>query len=358
MSVRNKSKNKIIIFLVIFSIISLIPSQTVFSYQITINQQISETGKNNNSYNKHNPIYINGNSEFTQENGVLSGNGTKKNPYVIEGWDILSKKGKNKNSYGIQIENTDSYFVIKNCYIHHFNRYISHLVYLFKWTSDWGIRLYNVSNGIIDNCYITGTGHTIRLNNSKNNVISNCYYDNNGCGIGIFDNSFNNTIKNCNSHNYVCGICIYYNSYNNTVLNCSTYLSFTSLHSRFHFLLNNGLGSGWIGFYIFEKCSNNKIINCKSYSYEKPFKNRFIKKFYTTTIEGFFLTRNSNNNTIKECLAYNLPVGIKVEGSDSSNTIKDCTLTNNYYGIYSKECPNDVYKNNTFIDNKYDKINI
>ncbi|NIP67606.1 MAG: hypothetical protein GWN76_06265, partial [candidate division Zixibacteria bacterium] len=36
----------------------------------------------------HDPIYIDGNEDFTPENGVVSGSGTENDPYVIEGWVI------------------------------------------------------------------------------------------------------------------------------------------------------------------------------------------------------------------------------------------------------------------------------
>ncbi len=36
----------------------------------------------------HSPIYIKGNDGFTMENGVISGNGTQENPYIIENLKI------------------------------------------------------------------------------------------------------------------------------------------------------------------------------------------------------------------------------------------------------------------------------
>ncbi|MEM3445732.1 MAG: hypothetical protein QW115_07170, partial [Thermoplasmata archaeon] len=62
----------------------------------------------------HAPIHINGNGEFTSTNGVTGGSGTENDPYIIEGWDIDANGG----SYGIWIENTSVYFVIKNCTVY------------------------------------------------------------------------------------------------------------------------------------------------------------------------------------------------------------------------------------------------
>jgi len=56
----------------------------------------------------HNPIHIDGDMEFTFENGVVSGDGTETNPYIIKNWSIDPVK-----NIGILIENTNSYFIIK-----------------------------------------------------------------------------------------------------------------------------------------------------------------------------------------------------------------------------------------------------
>ncbi|RLF36043.1 MAG: right-handed parallel beta-helix repeat-containing protein, partial [Thermoplasmata archaeon] len=56
----------------------------------------------------HETIYIRGNHDFTRENGVVSGNGTEDDPFIIE---KLRIRGNLWND-GIRIENTDKYFVI------------------------------------------------------------------------------------------------------------------------------------------------------------------------------------------------------------------------------------------------------
>ena len=84
-------------------------------------------------YTIHEPIVINGDSNFTKENGVVSGNGTYANPYIIEGWEI---NGEGTSMSCISIFNTKSYFVIRNCLL--YGSYIS------------GIRLSHVENGTIE----------------------------------------------------------------------------------------------------------------------------------------------------------------------------------------------------------------
>jgi parallel beta-helix repeat protein len=88
----------------------------------------------------HAPIHIDGNGDFTTENGVSAGSGTGSDPYVIEGWDIDTS-----SSRGIDVRNTDAYFVIRNVYIH--SQGIS-----------VGVNIYNAANAEV-------SGNTL-LNNS------------------------------------------------------------------------------------------------------------------------------------------------------------------------------------------------
>ena len=59
---------------------------------------------------QHNAIYIDGDSDFTSANGVVSGSGIKSDPYIIENWSISAS-----NAHGILIENTNAFFKIRNC---------------------------------------------------------------------------------------------------------------------------------------------------------------------------------------------------------------------------------------------------
>lgn len=69
-------------------------------------------------------IHINGNANFTLANGVLHGGGTAGDPYVIEGhtldMSVINPSGINEPP-AIWIENTNVYFVIKNCRVFAFN---------------------------------------------------------------------------------------------------------------------------------------------------------------------------------------------------------------------------------------------
>src|SRR5256886_16148732 len=56
----------------------------------------------------HGPILVDGDASFTSANGVTGGNGTRSNPFIIEGWDINAS-----NADGIKLQNTRAYVVIR-----------------------------------------------------------------------------------------------------------------------------------------------------------------------------------------------------------------------------------------------------
>jgi len=64
-------------------------------------------------WGNHEPIYIYGDGDFTVQNGVMSGSGTELDPYIIEGWRIDAPDA----DYGIYIDHTSAYVVIRDCVI-------------------------------------------------------------------------------------------------------------------------------------------------------------------------------------------------------------------------------------------------
>ncbi|MCK4615121.1 MAG: right-handed parallel beta-helix repeat-containing protein, partial [Thermoplasmata archaeon] len=62
---------------------------------------------------RHSPIVIDGNGDFTPANGVRGGTGTEGDPYIIERWNISSN-----DSDAISISNTDSYVIVGQCNLH------------------------------------------------------------------------------------------------------------------------------------------------------------------------------------------------------------------------------------------------
>ena len=234
----------------------------------------------------HAPIGINGNSQFISANGVTSGNGTQDDPYIIENWDINAGTGTNA---GIEIRDTDVYFIIRNCTIH--DGYSN---------STDGIYFYNVTNGGIEIVTSYNNSFGIALNYSSNNTITNCsVYNNSDRGIAL-DSSSNNNITSCSVYNNSFNIVLDASSNNNTITSCSVY--------------NNP----WVGIYLVSS-SNNNITNCSVYS---------------NSMSGIYLFSSSNNN-ITNCSVYNNPYGI-AQDSSSNNEVHYCNIYDNTdYGVFS-----------------------
>jgi len=76
-------------------------------------------------------IVINNDTGFTAENGVVSGSGTKTDPYIIEGWKI----GGFINGTAINIRDTDSHFRVRNIY---------------TYSSSVGVQMNNVHYGWVE----------------------------------------------------------------------------------------------------------------------------------------------------------------------------------------------------------------
>lgn len=126
-------------------------------YGTAVGQACGEVG----CWELREPIYIYGNAGFTYEKGVVSGSGSQYDPYIIEGWRIVAAGA----SFGINVEHTSKYFIIRNCII--------------EGASGAGIRFYAVEKGSIDSCHLLRNERGILLENSRDNgIVSNLIADN------------------------------------------------------------------------------------------------------------------------------------------------------------------------------------
>jgi len=252
----------------------------------------------------HKPILIDGDDSFIAKNGVISGNGTIKNPFIIANWKIrLSLKDIFYEIHGISIKNTKSYFIIDNCFIHFLDGRIANMISkIKKFNGSNGINLYNVSNGQIKNCFIKGMGGSINIeNNSHKNLIIKCVCFHNYCGIGINRGSNNNKIEKCNTCNYGCGICLWDNTSNNSINNCNCRK---------------------VGIRIFNS-SKNKINGCTlSFCLNYPAMNIFD---------------NSSNNIIQNCSFYFNNLGLKIYCNSNKNVIYNNNFIINIKPAYDNE---------------------
>ena len=97
-------------------------------------------------YPPHFTIIISNNSEFNATNGVVSGNGSVANPFIIEGWEIWG------GAAAISISNTNASFLIRNVSLY----------------GDSSIRIVNATNGVITHIETHPTSQSILLDHASN----------------------------------------------------------------------------------------------------------------------------------------------------------------------------------------------
>ena len=213
-----------------FLIITLILTSALFlsgTVEMSYNQNSGIVNKKEDytvlSYITHGAISITNNDNFTDY--AFPGFGTLEDPYIIEGYSIITT-----NEIGINIEGTSKHFVIRNCYVNAGRRGINiEDVALGTVTVinnicmdnsfEFGIRLYKGSNAIITNntCISSRDGINVHTSTgvtlTDNTCISNSYH-----GIKLeFSNSANLT-NNTFSGNGFSGIFSWYSSFL-TILN-------------------------------------------------------------------------------------------------------------------------------------------
>jgi parallel beta-helix repeat protein len=153
------------------------------------------------------PIHISNNNALVgntgRNNGVVKGQGTAEDPYVISGWRIdcfkwLWKKEKPKNDAAIWINKVDKYIVIENNLICN----------TFSYKDDhWfdGIDVDDSSNIVIRNNIVMDADVGISLGDSKDitvisNEVSSCYI-----GIATHSYSSKNQVSIYDNEVFYCG---------------------------------------------------------------------------------------------------------------------------------------------------------
>ena len=204
----------------------------------------------------HGPIHITSNSDFASQASANGwpGDGSQGNPYIIDGYDIDGQGG----TYCIWIENTDVWFVIRNCKVWNATSGAS---------SPWGTGIYlkNVQHGTLASNNCSGNTNGVYLYLSSTNTITNnnCSGNTND-GIVLDDPSNNNNItnNNCSGNSY--GIFLD-ESCNNIITN------------------NNCSDNSQEGIHLEPSSNYNNITN---------------NNFYHNTYYAIYITSGSTGNTI------------------------------------------------------------
>ena len=285
----------------------------------------------------HKPIYIVGDANFTEENGVIAGNGTKENPYIIANWVIpanmsITLDGQQFNT-GIYIANTTKYFIVRNVTV---------------FGGDFGILLINVTNFEVSNTTISHCSYGIYVE-GEDGVIENNYVHNIEkvtdlnviCGIySIANNTIirGNKIENVNGprDSYTDGIVIYapdYLVYNVTVED-------NVVKNIYNPLFGEGI---WVGTYgngvlrnvrvisnVVENVTDNSILVSNKWggtSNDVTIANNII---HNATNRGILLYHiNGNVDLVNNSVSHVSDIaGIGVEHSTGKFTIQDNTISN------------------------------
>lgn len=231
----------------------------------------------------HEPIYIEGNENFSAANGVSGGTGTSQDPYIIQDLEIINAKGG-----CISILNTTANFIVQNLYCD---------------GSQDGLSVYlrNVTNGTFVNCTVWD-GSISLVSVVSNHLLfqSNRFFNSSGVGMQFWGDSSDIRIKNNTIESSGDGI-LFERGWSRVLIDSNT-------------LLNCSISTG--GASDNNTISNN-IIRGSKYGHEAL----DVSLNNNTRVTGNVIEPGSWNIGIYALSGSNLTI--------SNNTIDNCT-----YGIY------------------------
>ncbi len=216
----------IILVLILNPILLCITSQFNGISDYNANNKLNEDWPTTSqSYIDHPPILITSDGVFSGYS--FTGNGTSDKPYIIEGYNITAVGSL---TFGIEIRNTYSHFIIRDCiiytefmgiglsYIQAGTSKISHNILISTTNDGSGIALRHMNNSTVERNTCNGFIQGIHIDDVygcriHSNIIINSEYQ--GINIRYSDSNIitNNIITNTNQH----GIAIVGTSINNTI---------------------------------------------------------------------------------------------------------------------------------------------
>lgn len=273
------------------------------------------------SLTSHASISITSDSELE----VFPGSGTEEDPYLIEGYEIITT-----DNIGISITGTTKYFIINNCYVE---------------ANYHGIDIYNVASGtaIITNntCNNNGLEGIKVLFSSSSTIVNNTCNNNSDIGIvvGISSSSFveNNTC--CNNRYY--GIFLDVSSsstiVNNTLYDCGFHIREYSINAYLSYTFENNFVNGKVlGLFInldsttiSESIYSQLIlVNCSSVIVRDQILN--------SCSDALFLYSCTDSVIINNTFSYSGHAGVYIYQS-SDVILTNNTCSNNRDGIILEE---------------------
>ncbi len=298
----------------------------------------------------HDPIHINGNSNFTAGNGVSNPGaaGTEQDPFIIENWEIVLDASD--TAPGILIENTTAHFIVRNCTVRDGDL-----------CGEQGINLNNVSNGTIDSCtsvnnrragiHLIGSDHCTVSNNECSDNIGNAI------GVWLENGSHYNTIVNNTCNRVHTGM--YFGSADHNLIkgNTCTWNSSLGLQLRYSTDYNRVEGNtcsynGRVGLQLANNPSHNLVIgNTCNYNGQND----------VSSCGGIWLWEAGHHNMIwgnyckgnvKGGGSGGITFASIYHGVGQGNVVAFNTLVENgTYGLCSSDALGNYIHHNNFIDN-------
>lgn len=268
---------------------------------------LTMAGNSQSQYTPHRPIRILGDGGFVAANGVLHGSGTADDPYVIAAVEIDAAG----HEYGIAIEHTTAYFVIRDCKVHGANSSRDG-----RAGRGSGIYLSDVVNGRIENCKISGNEERgLALYDASNIVISDNEITENGRGIYLEDAPHNEISANTLEGNLRFGVYLV-RSFDATIAQNAARGSLYGLRvyaSTGVVIANNVLTRNEVGL-LLDHASRNAI------SHNLVGEN---------AEEGISLWRSSSNELDANVIRDNTLYGLRAWGGSADNAIYQNNVSGN-----------------------------
>ena len=147
-----------------FAIIALSSFLFATCLAVTGPSAVSSASVSASDWTDHGIILIDGDSKFTAANGVVSGAGSKSDPYIIEGWKI----GPYPNRTAIGIHETSAYFRIRNVYV---------------FSCSIGVVMSNVNHGRVEDSQFVNNSVGVAIVESENCKVVGSTFE--ACDIAI-----------------------------------------------------------------------------------------------------------------------------------------------------------------------------
>lgn len=316
------------------------------------------------SFTPKDPFAVTSNLDFILQG--WTGTGTSGNPYVIEGYEFYQSIA---NEYCIRINDTTSYFVIRNCtfagasarggiYLESvINARIENCSFSFSTTSNYGVGVhlndcsYNTIANVTTNCH----GHGINLQDSTHNVVANSTCEGGSDGIWV-DGGMSNTITdNTLQNNGQGGIMLLVPTESNIVMHNLIVDCRRGIHldqSPGNIIIDNTMincgfmnqGSGVMSYCLQSEVRDNTV-NGKPLIY-----NQSVSNFIVPAGAGQVNLVNCQNAIVENQMITHTTMGIILMYCNNISVLNNKVSFIEYDALFTQESRNIVIDSNDFSD--------